>query len=191
MISLVTTPCRADGAFITAAINWPGGKAQFFLSDGTYVRYDIAADRADPGYPKPVDDGTWPGMGGYGTKIIAAFNTRDNKAIFILSTGDYLRYDIASDRVDPGYPRPVNDETWPGLEPFASSISGAINWANGKVYIFFSDGRYVRYDIAADHVDAGYPKPINEQTWPGLNTYFQKKSSGLSTRGKFGRSGLG
>jgi hypothetical protein len=228
MIGLVSAPGWAEGTFITAAINWPGGKAQFFLNDGTYVRYDIAADRADSGYPKPVNDSTWPGMGAYAGKIIAAFNTRDNKAIFILSTGEYLRYDIGADRVDAGYPRPVNDETWPGLapfvniisgalnwpgnkvqiflgdgtylrydlladhldagypqpinnqtwpglEPFATNISGAINWANGKAYIFFSDGRYVRYDIAADHVDDGYPKPINAQTWPGLNTYFQKR----------------
>lgn len=228
MIGLSTSPGRADGTVITAAINWPNGKAQFFLSDGSYIRYDIAADRADPGYPKPVDDGTWPGMAGYGTKIVAAFNTRDNKAIFLLSTGEYLRYDIASDRVDPGYPRaiddqtwpgltpftgrvsgalnwpgnklqifltdgtylrydlladhldagypqPVSDKTWPGLAPYASIISGAINWANGKAYIFFNDGRYVRYDIAADHVDDGYPKPINAQTWPGLNMYFPQK----------------
>jgi hypothetical protein len=53
-------------AYITGALNGPGGKAQFFLSDGTYIRYDVAADRADPGYPKPVTDRTWPGMGRYG-----------------------------------------------------------------------------------------------------------------------------
>ena len=49
--------------YITAAIQWSHGKAQFFLNDGRYFRYDIKADRSDPGYPKPINDETWPGMG--------------------------------------------------------------------------------------------------------------------------------
>ncbi len=34
-----------------------------FLNNGRYLRYDIEADRADPGYPKLINDETWPGMG--------------------------------------------------------------------------------------------------------------------------------
>lgn len=228
-LSLVATPGQAAQPYITAAINWPGGKAQFFLSDGTYVRYDVRADRADEGYPKPVTDKTWPGLGAYGRQIIAATNGREaDKAYFFLSNGSYLRYDVRTDQVDPGYPqrvddrtwpglaryatklygalnwrdgkiqfflndgsyvrydarahrvedgypKPINQSTWPGLAPYAAHLAGAINWNNGKAYIFMDDGRYVRYDIAADRVDDGYPKPVNQQNWPGLHTYFHRR----------------
>jgi hypothetical protein len=224
---VVAAPCLAASPYITAAINWPGGKAQFFLSDGTYVRYDIGADSADPGYPKPVTDRTWPGMGNYGRQIVAAANMPNNKACFFLSDGRYIQYDIGQDRVDAGYPRTVTDRNWPGLAPYATRLfgalnwnngkiqfflnnhsyirydvntqrvdegypkpitqatwpglaryaehlAGAINWTNGKAYIFFDDGRYVRYDISADRVDAGYPKPIDSRTWPGLDMFFRR-----------------
>ena len=46
---------------IDDAVNWGNGKAYFFKG-GQYIRYDIKADRADPGYPKAVDAGTWPGL---------------------------------------------------------------------------------------------------------------------------------
>jgi hypothetical protein len=45
-------------------VNWGDGKAYFFLGDGRYIRYDIAADRADPGYPKKIDGANWPGLHG-------------------------------------------------------------------------------------------------------------------------------
>ncbi len=169
---IVAPPAGAAQAFITAGINWPGGKAQFFLSDGTYVRYDVTSDRADPGYPKPVTDKTWPGLGAYGRQIIAATNGRDaDKAYFFLSNGTYLRYDIKADRVDGGYPKPVDNGTWPGLAPYATKLYGALNWSNGKIQFFLNDGTYIRYDIRADRVDDGYPKPIDRNTWPGLAAY--------------------
>ena len=36
--------------------NWDGRKAIFFLNDGEYISYDIAADRADAGYPKKINN---------------------------------------------------------------------------------------------------------------------------------------
>jgi hypothetical protein len=185
-LSLLVTPCWADKSYITAAINWPGGKAQFFLSDGTYVRYDIASDRADPGYPKPVTDSTWPGMGAYGRQIVAAINSLDgSKAYFFLANGTYLRYDIGSDSVDPGYPLAITDQTWPGLAPYATRLFGALNWSNNKVQFFLSGGSYVRYDLQADRMDAGYPRPITQSTWPGLAPYASHIAGSINwTNGK-------
>jgi hypothetical protein len=171
-LGIVAAPARADQAFITAAVHWPNGKAQFFLSNGSYVRYDIKADRADPDYPKPVNDDNWPGLGAYGRAIIAAVNALDpNKVYFFLADGTYIRYDIMKDRVDNGYPKPVNNQTWPGLANYATRLYGALNWENDRIQFFLNDGSYIRYDLRADRVDDGYPRPITHATWPGLAPY--------------------
>jgi len=164
----------AHPPYIVAGITWPGGKAQFFLSDGTYVRYDIAADRADPGYPRAIDDGSWQGLGPYARDITAACQGPKDKVYFFLATGQYLRYDVRQDRVDPGYPKPINNVTWPGLEPYASQIMAAFNWKGGKIQFLLNDGQYIRYDVAADRVDDGYPKAITAGNWPGLAPYAGK-----------------
>jgi hypothetical protein len=186
LISDDTARAAEERPFITAAINWTGGKAQFFLSDGTYVRYDMNSDHADAGYPKPVTDSTWPGMGAYGRQIIAAANSLDGKkAWFFLSNGTYLRYDIDHDRTDPGYPQPVTNQNWPGLAPFAKSLFGALNWSNNKVQFFLNNGTYVRYDLKADRMDAGYPQPITQTTWPGLAPYASHIAGSINwTNGK-------
>ena len=51
-------------------------------------------------------------------------------------------------------------------EAWNAGFDTAVNWGNGKVYIFKGD-EYVRYDIVSDRVDGGYPKPI-ATNWPGL-----------------------
>jgi hypothetical protein len=156
------------GDFLSAVCLGPAGKAYFFTGDGLYLRYDIAGDRVDPGYPKRVDDRTWPGLGREATRIQGAMNWPGNKIQFFLGGGRYARYDLASNRVEQGYPKAVNDQTWPGLGAHARSLSGVVNWTGGKSYLFLANGRYLRYDIGQDRVDAGYPKAVNEKTWPGL-----------------------
>jgi hypothetical protein len=47
-----------------------------------------------------------------------------------------------------------------------NSIGCALVWPNGKAY-FFQGLFYSRYDIKADRVDAGYPRPILNN-WPGI-----------------------
>jgi hypothetical protein len=77
-----------------------------------------------------------------------------------------MRYDIAADKVDPGYPAAIAGN-WPGFPAnFAAGINAAVLWNNGKAY-FFKDTEYIRYDIATDKMDEGYPKPI-AGNWPGL-----------------------
>jgi hypothetical protein len=105
---------RAENAaslYVPAAVLWPGDKAQFFLSNGTYLRYDLRADRTDAGYPKPIDDQTWPGVGPYARLIIGACNWANGKAYFFLSNGQYLRYDIQQDKVDPAIPSRLTTRT--------------------------------------------------------------------------------
>jgi len=89
----------------------------------------------------------------------------NNGKAYFFKGNQYIRYDIAADKADAGYPVPIKGN-WPGLEAFADGIDAVVNWGNGKAY-FFKGNQYIRYDIAADKADAGYPLPINGN-WPGI-----------------------
>jgi hypothetical protein len=78
-----------------------------------------------------------------------------------------MRYDLATDKVDPGYPRAIQG-SWNFPAPFTSGIDAAAVWNNGKAY-FFKGKQYIRYDVATEVTDAGYPKPI-AGNWPGVFT---------------------
>jgi hypothetical protein len=141
-------------------------KAYFILGSG-YVRYDAGADAVDPGYPKPIA-GNWSGFSeiGFDEGIDAAVNWGNGKVYFF--KGDqYVRYDIAVDQTDDGFPMEISDG-WAGFAAagFGSGLDTAVNWSNGKAY-FFKGGLYLRYDIAADQMDDGYPQPISSG-WPTL-----------------------
>ena len=148
-----------------AAVVWPNGKIYFFNS-GSYTRYDIVNDRSDGGYPAQITTfwHNWPAAWSDG--VDAGLYYGNNKAYFFRGS-QYLRYDVVTDQVDPGYPKPIvgNWGNWPASW---TSIDASVLWTNGKIY-FFRGAEYLRYDVAADRVDAGYPKPI-AGNWPGLFT---------------------
>ncbi|RZG00590.1 hypothetical protein EXT48_18355 [Pseudoalteromonas sp. CO348] len=164
--------------------NWPGlgdyaeqirasfykdsGTVYYFLSDGQYLSYDVQSDKVRAGYPKAIDNNTWPGLAAYANKITATLRWTSDKVYFFLDDGQYLRYNLGDDRVDSGYPKAINDNTWPGLGAYATKISAALKWNDTRAYFFLTDGRYLRYSITFDKVDAGYPKAIDNGTWPGL-----------------------
>jgi len=155
---------------IGAGTNWGNGKVYFFKDD-SYIRYsakpdmeeDLMGYRADPGYPKPINEETWPGIP---WRNIDAVVTTDNGKACFFKGGEFIRYDIAADRADPGYPQPINEKSWPGLI-WTEGIDAAVNWGNGKIF-FFKGGQYLRYDINKRRVDSGYPKPIDDRSWPGM-----------------------
>lgn len=150
---------------IDAAINWHAGKV-FFFKGGEYLRYNMAAGTADPGYPRPIA-GNWRGFPAAwaSSGIDAAVNWGDGK-VYFFKGGNYLRYNIAEDGVAPGYPRSIAGN-WPGFpRAWSSGIDAAVNWEQGKVY-FFKGDRYLRYDIAQDRVDAGFPRPV-AGNWAGF-----------------------
>src|SRR5215813_5624782 len=143
------------------------GTKVYFFKDKQYARYDRVDDRVDEGYPLPIA-GNWSGMSevGFADAFDAAVNWGNGKLFFF--RGDrYVRYDIAADRVDDGYPLPIRGN-WPGFAEcrFADGIDTAMDWGNGKAYFFRGD-RYLRYDVAADKIDDGYPQSISAN-WPGL-----------------------
>ncbi|MFI0404813.1 hemopexin repeat-containing protein [Actinomadura sp. 3N508] len=96
-------------------------------------------------------------------RVVTAPVVWNNGKAYFFVAGNYYRYDIAIDKVDPGYPLPI-EGNWGGL--FPDRVDAGVMWPNGKAY-FFRGSEYVRYDVAADQADPGYPLPINPN-WPGL-----------------------
>jgi len=148
-----------------AAVIWPNNKLYMFNGD-QYTRYDIANDRADSGYPAAISPNwhNWPAAWTDG--VDAGLDWGNGKAYFFHDS-QYVRYDIATDRVDAGYPATIagNWGNWPAAW---TGVDAAVKWNNGKVY-FFRGSQYLRYDIATDRVDAGYPAATSGN-WPGLFT---------------------
>jgi hypothetical protein len=149
---------------IDSCLVWPNGKA-YLLSGDEYVRYDIAENKVDPGYPRAIA-GNWPGLW---SPAGAGVVWPNGKAYFF--RGDqYVRYDIGDEKVDDGYPAPIAGN-WRGLT--MKRVDAAIVWPNNKAYLFglaghgFGQDVYVRYDVATDRQDDGYPAPV-EPNWPGL-----------------------
>jgi hypothetical protein len=151
---------------LDAALNRGKGQTYFFKGD-QYYRYTVVRNAVDPGYPKPIA-GNWPGMSdvGFASGIDAAVNWADGK-IYFFKGSQYVRYDLPSNKVEPGYPKPIAGN-WPGVAGtgFENGIDDAVNYGNGKVY-FFKGDQYLRLDHATKKVDTGYPLPIG-LFWPGM-----------------------
>lgn len=142
-----------------AAVNGQGpfaGKCYFFKGD-SYIRYDWSSDRVDPGYPKKIA-GNWRDLpSGFQDNLDAAINGGGSfvgKCYFF--KGDlYVRYDWATDRADPGYPKKIADN-WHCLpsgytDKFNAAIEGDKQFRS-KGY-FFKGDFYIRYNWEDDYAE--------------------------------------
>jgi hypothetical protein len=139
----------------------------FFFKGNQYLRFDLSTGKVEPGFPKQIAT-DWKGWPASWTSGVDAAVNWGNGKIFFFKGSEFLRFDFAADRVDPGFPKPIagNWGGWP--HSWNSGIDEAINWGNGKVY-FFKGSEYLRYDIDADRMDANYPQSIaggNWKDWP-------------------------
>lgn len=145
-------------------------KRVYFFSGTQYLRYDNALGGVLPVvYPRDIA-GSWSTVT---APVDAALNWGNGK-VYFFSGSNYFRYDARLDRVDAGYPRPISPAwTDAASAHFGSGVDAAVNWGNGKAYLF-KGGEYIRHDIANDTIDPGYPKPI-AGNWPGIaGTIFER-----------------
>ncbi len=135
---------------------WGFGKAYAF-NGPTYVRYDDGSNLPEgaeasylpPNPPVPIA-GKWPNMPvPWVVGIDAGLNWGTGKLYFFRGS-EYLRYDMATDRVDPNYPQPIADN-WPGV--FTDRIDAAL-YPGGRFAYFFRGDQYQRFDVDANRVDA-------------------------------------
>jgi hypothetical protein len=155
---------------IQGGVAWPNGKAYFFAGD-KYFRFDIASDQTDPGSPFPTRD-NWKGIisgANRNVEITAAVIWPTGKA-YLFQEDRYYSYDVKQDKMDAGYPRFIQDG-WPGLRTTGQDFTAALVWpklidGRAKAY-FFHRTLYLRYDIADDRVDPGFPQEITGK-WSGL-----------------------
>ncbi|MFJ3900102.1 hemopexin repeat-containing protein [Streptomyces sp. NPDC090025] len=100
-----------------AAVNWGNGKLYLFKG-GSYLRYDLTADRADPDYPRPIA-GNWAGVFPSG---IDAVTYAGGRYAYFFSGGQYRRFDVDADAVDASGPLDASFR-------FAPTPSGAVTAA--------------------------------------------------------------
>jgi len=149
-------PSSARPTIFDAAINLGNGKLYFFRG-ADYVRYDVAADRVDTGYPKRIAD-FWPGL--FTSDLDAAVVV--DGTLHAFKDDSYVRYDLALDRAEPGFPVAIAD-AWPGL--FPSDLDAVTTWHGG---LRFTKGAwFLDWDLTTHTPDPAGPQRL-EDGWPGL-----------------------
>ncbi len=129
---------------IDAAFYWEVTQKVYLFRGTQYVRYDVATNKTDAGYPKNIQ-AMWGGSQMF-SSVDAAFRWSGNK-IYFFKDNQYLRYDMSTNKVDQGYPRTINATNWRKLS--FTKIDAVLKWTYPIVYIF-SGGQYHRYNIETD-----------------------------------------
>lgn len=86
-----------------------------------------------------------------------------SKKAFFFNRDKYICYDVDTDTVDPGDPRPLA-QGWPGVT--FERIDAVVNVAPDAVY-FFKGNEYIRFNTLKNHADEGYPDVVG-QRWVGV-----------------------
>lgn len=97
------------------------GSKLYFFKGSQYIRYNLTTgDKADKNYPIDVSGATWSGVQQWPLGLDAAVK-RNNSIAYLFNGGEYVRYNLITDKAESGYPRPVDGATWPGLTGFVEA----------------------------------------------------------------------
>jgi hypothetical protein len=155
---------------IVAALNQNATHIVFFLSDGRFLIYDAEEKKVQQA-PLDFSDEHWKGLAPFFAQISAAYRWNERHSYFFLSDSSVLRYDHEQQKVDEGYPKPVADTMWKGIDSSFGHVVQIFSWNTDSMFLFFSSGTYVRYNRSTNRVDDGYPKKISEKRWPGMGDW--------------------
>ena len=158
-----------NSSYISSDMNSPTGI--------NYIRYDLDSREIKKEYPRRFDNSWWSGVEKYiksKDDIITSFysNQDDGVIYFLLKNATYLKYDLKDRKVDPGYPKSINEFGNGSLNAYWDKIKVATygSQKGGKIHVFLNNGQYLRLDANNNEMDAGYPKAISEK-WPALDGY--------------------
>ena len=154
---------------VDAVIRGQGDRANklYFFKGNQYLRYDMTAEKIDPGYPASVR--VWGNIWSEGVK--AAVTLPTNNKIYFFRGKEYIRYNFEQG-ADAGYPQQISDN-WKGVWPDFEAVCMGQGDRAKKVY-FFKGDQYIRYDLDKG-VDSGYPQP--RSVWSGLDKGLKLLSS--------------
>jgi hypothetical protein len=162
-------PNNLDAAIFSGVGGDPLRNKVYLFKGNQYWRWDVSKDTLDDGYPKPISAG-WKGLpNDLDAAIFGGFSDSNrNQKLYFFKGNQYWRWDIISDTLDEGYPKPIS-VGWKGLpNDLDAAFYGGVSSGNrdNKLY-FFKGNQYWRWDITTDTLDEGYPKTI-DAGWKGL-----------------------
>ncbi len=144
---------------LSDVVLWNNDTAYLFYESGQYIRFDVAADKAVEGYPKPIAE-YWDGI--WDSGIDAALTWKDGKAYFFKGS-QYIRYDMARDKADDGYPADINT-FWHDL--WDHDIDAAFKW-NAHTAFFFKGDEVIQYSVDDDRaVKRSHITEVFPGLWP-------------------------
>jgi hypothetical protein len=140
------------------------------FEDTFYYTYD--QEKGETSKPRKIRD-QWPALFGVGfERVDAAFlgkylftsEQEDlSRKLFLFNRDKYVRWDLDSNSIDPGYPRVIT-EGWPGVT--FDRVDAVVNVSPDALY-FFSGGQYIRFNTLTNHADVGYPDVVASR-WLGV-----------------------
>jgi microsomal dipeptidase-like Zn-dependent dipeptidase len=147
-----------------AIVSWNNNKS-YILKGDHYWRFDNSSRTFDAGYPATIQSGFGGYIGSTWNQDLDAAVQWDGGTVYFFKGDEYVGMSMATEATWGPKKISVGWGMTGQYASFASGIDAAINWGNGKIYLFKGD-EFVRYDMANDMPDLG-PLPIvnNIDSW--------------------------
>merc|ERR1711907_120676 len=133
-LTLTTSTALADTAALSS---WTSQTADF-ISNGEMMSHFINASTTTTSRPVQINDNHWPDLEPYKDDITAAVNLGNGQALFFLSNGEYLKYNLRRQTLI-GEARQMRGGMTL-LKPHAKKIKSAFKWNDNYAFIFLRDG---------------------------------------------------